>query len=235
MVWGESNLFQTVGAHWSLPGRMHTLDDFAKKGTDMWMAVLNPEKQKFEKALKRLAEDVFPFPGYARWGKKETKWNQQMILFFLHGWPDAQIVFLTRNVEMSFTSQFKTAIGYVPQHGNRESDIVMWILDWINQAELVLSNASRARCAVIKYEDLVAGPQAIQSLCASLGLPKSDLTKCSAPVSVSPRKSGETRIRNICDCRTLLPYWSRVHDLSKRLGYPGVQTYRQIQEVARCY
>jgi hypothetical protein len=232
LLWGETRLLRTLAEHqaqepWTQDQETegfpeHNLHKFRRTGGDMWTALLFPFRSDLESAWAEMMERALAQParreGFSRWGTKEVHWGLEDRSFVLRHWPEARILYLTRNFPAAYASAITTGWW----EARRDGLLHQWIYSSSSLCELLSSgrmDPERERWA--RYEDLLEqGPHALHEWC-ELPPPTED--------ALSRRFSGGHHRELTPDERdSVEPYLAQIGAISERLGYIGAAPPKRV-------
>ena len=169
-VWGENrgvilHLEQACNAIVNLQqvAEQH-LADFHKRGSNGWLAMMNPPHQRFQSGVRALLEAYYREPalafGKSRWGFKEVRYEMSTARF-LHGlYPRARFILLVRHPEDCLASARATRTLLLKKGLLAEIGGVKCFLDcWMRIAASFLEPWDDEVSLRIRYEDMIAEPE----------------------------------------------------------------------------
>ena len=194
LIWGEATvLLFPYGDLWSFDegdnprNPCNDLKLFRKQKADMWMAVLQPFHSDIMPAYKEMLEKAYGASakreGFARWGMKETRWNEDVLTFVNWAWPECEKVYIIRDFEKGFCSRFKA--NKTVQGVSRKADILEYCNLWAVQGQLILDHLKDPHTTLVHHKDLLGHPNRQKDLCRSLGLGLPDLSQSNTRISWS--------------------------------------------------
>ncbi len=181
-LWGEpysrsdlvprlADSLRPLTAAWPMPADVLRRADDAL--ADRWTANLHPGPEALLESHRALFRTLFaPPPGSpagSRWGFKEVRLSAEHALYLHLLFPRAKFVFLVRDPREAYASYKAWRSWYV--RWPREQVRTAWSHAglWAALAGGFLDEAPRVGGVVIRYEDLVPGGKAIDSLRQVLG------------------------------------------------------------------
>lgn len=235
LIWGEtwSNAYPG-GDLWSRPDEASPdsgLDYYKKHKEEMFMATLLPYYQDAVVAYKRLCEDLYgrsaEKEGFSRWGKKETMWSNADCNFIRAAWPKSKIIFLVREFDLSYMSQFKN-LAEVPGR-DRAEEVRKMASQWVEHMRVAKIFENPNHAMIVKYETMYSGTEEekklkLISLCRWCGIEKEpNWKRCSKMVSAHKYPEHyDLRSYRPCDLDVLWPYRDDIIKFSKMLNHKQV-------------
>lgn len=236
LIWGEgAESTFAVGPLWTMTPPLHNANDLAKfriNGADMFMATLMPNIASAKIAYAATCESLYGSSakeeGFDRWGKKETSWEEKNIEFMIEMFPESKIIFLVRDFDMSFMSEFRANIPHPDR--TRTFEVDKMASTWVLHVALMMkySGLNPDRVKLVKYEDLYKDDQPNNELIDSLldwcGIKnKPNWNECGTKISFHDwEESLDLRSYRPADLDQIWRYRDDVLRLSKQLGYEKV-------------
>lgn len=224
LIWGE----QTSHFRGSWPVRRYEMFDswrwtpdepagndwdlhaFREHGTAIWMATLAPFQVRAREAARAFFESLYTFEHFPRWGTKETYWHEATIGFLRWAWPEATLVYLSRNFADAYTSRYSASYASNMQI---DGDKRLFCDRWIEQGRLAAQYGVPDHLGVrVTYETLTT--ESLEALCGQLGLGSPDWYTGGVCVGAS-RHEGFTE----GDAAIIDDYRERIREVSALLGH----------------
>lgn len=138
-----------------------------------WIATISPSANDLRRAHRAFFLTLFAEParerGFERWGVKWVRLSADYACYLRWLFPEARIIFLTRNPISSLRS-YKWKRWFSVRPSFRVDNAVKFFAHWNQLAKSFVGAEREPNSLLIRYEDLIADPESLERLAVATGL-----------------------------------------------------------------